>query len=114
MALVCYHGENPHTINQERADIILQAVSEPDRRKIIDAIKDEFKTASQIAKDAEMPLTIAYRRLHELSEKNILITSSRINERKKKEMTYKSKVRKVVATYDNGTVDVKIYTNVRD
>ena len=114
MALVCYHGENPHTINQERADIILQAVSEPDRRKIIDAIKDEYKTASQIAKDTGIAQTIVYRRLHELSEKNILITSGRISETKKKENLYKSKVRKVVATYDNGTVDVKIYTNVRD
>ena len=114
MALVCYHGENPHTIDQKRADVILQALSEPERRKIIDTIKDDFKTASQIAKDANIPQTIVYRRLHELSEKNILITSGRINATKKKESLYKSKVRKVIATYDKGTVDVKIYTNVRD
>lgn len=114
MALVCYHGENPHIIDQKRADIILQAVSEPERRKIIDTIKNEFKSATQISKDTKIPQTIVYRRLHELSEKNILITSGRINSSKKKETLYKSKVRKVIATYDNGAVDVKIYTNVRD
>ena len=114
MALVCYHGDNPHVINQERADVILQAVSEPERRKIIDTIKDDFKTAIQISKSTQIPLTIVYRRLHELNEKNILLTSGRINSLKKKETLYKSKVRKVVATYDNGTVDVKIFTNLRD
>lgn len=114
MALICFHGENPHIINQERADVILQVLSEPERRKIIDTIKNEFKTAVQIAKDTKIPVTTIYRRLTELTEKNILIASARINASKKKELIYKSKVRKVIATFDNGAVDVKIYTNLRD
>ena len=114
MALVCFHGENPHVINQERADIILQALSEPERRKIIGTIKNDFKTPVQIARDTDIPITTVYRRLRELDEKNVLITSGRINQSKKKELLYKSKVRKVVATYDGGSIDVKIYTNLRD
>lgn len=114
MALVCYHGENPHIINQQRADVILRVLSEPERRKIINTIKDDFKTAIQIAQETEIPVASVYRRIHELNEKNILITTAKINSQKKREMRYKSKVRKVIAKFDEGTVDVKIYTNLRD
>ena len=35
MALVCFHGDNPHVINQERADLVLGVISDSDNRKII-------------------------------------------------------------------------------
>ena len=114
MALVCYHGENPHIINQERADTILQIISDPERRKIINTIKYKSKSAMQISKETNLPLSSVYRRIHELTAKNILITSGAINEQNKKEILYKSKIHKVQATFDNEVMDVKIFTNLRD
>ena len=69
MALVCYHGENPHIINQERADIILGAIADPSRRKIIVCVKDEFKTAQQISRETSLPITTIYRKYMNLMKK---------------------------------------------
>ena len=113
MALVCYHGQNPHIINQERADVILGVVVDPMFRKIIDCIKDDFKSAKQISQELELPITTTYRYIHELEEKNVLILSSRIKFGKKT-FAFKSKIQKVVSTFEGETVDVKIYTNLRD
>lgn len=114
MALVCYHGSNPHTIDQKRADTILQIIANPERRKIINSIRDDFKTVNQIAEVSELSISTVYRKLRELSDKNILITSGRINSQKKRELTYKSKIRKVVTVFEEDALDIKIYTNLRD
>ena len=37
-----------------------------------------------------------------------------INSRHKKANKYKSKIRKIVTTYDDTVTDVKIYSNLRD
>jgi len=91
MALVCHHGENPHVINQERADIILGVIAEPNLRNIIHCIKDDFKNAKQIANELHLPLTTTYRHLHELEEKNILILSSKM-QYGKRTFSFKSKI----------------------
>ena len=114
MALVCYHGENPHRINQERADEILETVSDPYQRKIIGCIKDESKTVFQISKDAGIATSTVYRKIHKLDEKKLLISSGSITPQKKREFKYKSKIRKVVTVFDEDVIDVKIYTNLRD
>ncbi|WP_316505331.1 ArsR family transcriptional regulator [Nitrosopumilus sp.] len=114
MALVCYHGENPHIINQERADIILNAISDPERRKIIASIKNEFKKVSQISEETHLSTSTTYRKIHELNEKNLLISSSKISANGKREFTYKSKIQKVIMTFEYDALDVRIYTNLRD
>ena len=114
MPLVCYHGENPHIIDQERADMILQVISDPERRKIINSIKDEAKTAIQISKETGLSISTVYRKIRELAEKHVVITSGRINSQNKREFNFKSKIRKVVTVFDNDALDVKIYTNLRD
>ena len=114
MALVCYHGNNPHVINQERADFILKTIADPDRRKVIASIKNEFKTAIQISKETGITLNKVYKKIHELTSRNVLISSSKINSRGKKEFSYKSKIRKVLVEFEDDILDVQIYTNLRD
>ena len=113
MALVCFHGDNPHVINQERADLVLGVISDLDNRKIIGVIKDEFKTAKEISQEIDLPITTIYRKLRLLDKKNVLISSSKI-ELGKREFTYKSKIQKVSILFEDNTLDVKIYTNLRD
>ena len=114
MALVCYHGENPHTINQDRADLVLGAISDPDRRKIISSIRNKFKTINQISEETGLPISTTYRKIHELDENKLLIPSGKIGIHGKKEFTYKSKIQKVTMTFENDVLDIKIYTNLRD
>ena len=84
MALVCYHGENPHIINQERADMVLAAISDKNSRKIISSIKDEFKKVNEITKDTGLPTSTVYRKVQDLHEKKLLITSGGISKFGKK------------------------------
>ena len=113
MALVCYHGENPHIINRERADMIVGIMADPNLRSIINCIKDEFKNVKQISQELKLPITTTYRHIHELDEKNVLILSSKI-QFGKKTFEFKSKIQKVISTFQGQTIDIKIYTNLRD
>ena len=114
MALVCYHGKNPHIIDQERADIILNAISDVERRKIITSIKNQFKTVNEISEKTELSTSTVYRKIKELNEKNLLISSSQILKNGKREFSYKSKIQRVEMNFEYDTLDVKIYTNLRD
>jgi len=113
MTLVCFHGENPHVIDRKRADVVLYAISDPDRRKIIGAIRDDFKTANQVCRETGLAISTVYRRINELNQNNLLIATARVT-KNGKEFSYKSKIRKVVATFDNAAMDVQIHTNLRD
>ena len=114
MALVCYHGEIPHKINQERANSILKTVLDLNRRKIIFCIKNEPKTISQISEETGLSISSVYRKIRKLDEKKLLFLSGNINLHKKREFRYKSKIRKVVVVFDKNSIDVKIYSNLRD
>jgi len=72
MALVCYHGETPYKINQDRADVILKTMLDHDRRKIISCIKNESKTVIQISQETGLSISSVYRKIRELDEKKLL------------------------------------------
>ncbi|MCH7647806.1 MAG: winged helix-turn-helix transcriptional regulator [Thaumarchaeota archaeon] len=114
MALVCYHGETPHKINQDRADVILKIILDKERRKIIFCISNESKTQSQISKETGLSISSVYRRIHDLNEKELLILSGNINLHGRREFRYKSKIRKVVIVFDKDVTDVKVYSNLRE
>ena len=114
MTLVCYHGNNPHVITQDRADLVLIAISEPDRRKILSVIKNDFKSVNEIAKELDFSASTVYRRISELNEKNLLISTSRIRINGKREFFYKSKICKVYMKFVDDSIDIQIYTNLRD
>lgn len=110
---MCYHGNNPHIINQERADMIVGVMADSNLRNVVSCIKDEFKNVKQISQDLKLSISSTYRYIHELDDKNILILSSKIQSGKKT-FAYKSKIQKVISTFEGQTVDIKIYTNLRD
>ncbi len=113
MALVCYHGEIPHKINQDKANTILKTVLDLNRRKIIFCIKNESKTIMQISEETGLSISSVYRRIRDLEKKKLLILSGNINLHRGKEFRYKSKIRKVVVVFDKDVTDVKIYSNLR-
>ena len=114
MSLTYYHGETPQRINSERADEILKTMINPIYRKVLVDIKDNSKTILQISKDLELSISKTYRILNKLNEKKLLIVTGEINSHHKKASKYKSKIRKIVTTFDDNGTDVKIYSNLRD
>ena len=111
--LVCYHGETPHIINQQRADMILEVIADTRLRNVINCTKDDFKNVKQVSQELKLSVSTTYRCINELKRKNILLVSSNI-EFGKKRFAYKSKIQKVISTFDGTKIDVKIYTNLRD
>lgn len=111
--LICYHGRNPHTIDQERVDIVVGIIADPHLRSVINCIKDEFKNVKQISRELKLSLSTTYRYIHELDKKNVLILSSKI-QFGRKTFAYKSKIQKVILTFEGQTTDVRIYSNLRD
>jgi len=114
MALVCYHGEIPHKINQDKANTILETVLDLDRRKIIFCIKNKSKTIMQISEETGLSISSVYRKIRKLDEKKLLFLSGDINLHRKREFRYKSRIRKVVVIFDQDGIDVKIYSNLRN
>ena len=114
MALVCYHGEIPHKINQDRANIILKTILDPVLRKVIFCIKDESKPVSQISNETGLSISSVYRRIRDLDKKKLLFLSGIIRLQGQREFRYKSRIRKVVVVFDKDVTDVKVYSNLRD
>ena len=113
MMLICHHGENPHVINQQRTDMIVGVIADPKLHSIINCVKDKFKNVKQISNELKLSVSTTYHHIHELDRKNILILSCKI-QFGKKIFLYKSKICKVVSTFEGQKIDVKIYTNLRD
>jgi len=113
MTLVCYHGEIPHKINQDKASIILKTILDIDRRKVIFCIKNESKPVSQISKETGLSISSVHRRIHDLDKMKLLFLSGDTNLLGRREFRYKSKIRKVVVVFDKDVTDVKVYSNLR-
>jgi len=114
MALVCYHGETPHRIDQDRASEIVKVMLDSTNRKIITCIKDDAKNIIQIQKETNIPTSTIYRRLCTLNNKRLIILSGDINSDGRKFLKYKSKIRKVVTIVEDDVLDVKIFSNLKD
>jgi DNA-binding transcriptional ArsR family regulator len=114
MSLTYYHKETPQRIDSDRTNEILKVMIDPISRKILVDIKDNSKTILQISKDLELTISKTYRTLNKLNKKKLLIVTGEINSRHKKTSKYKSKIRKIIRTYDDIVTDVKIYSNLRD
>lgn len=114
MSVTYYHGEIPQSIELDRANEIIKAMIDPASRKILVNIKNNSKTVLQISKDLDLSISKTYRMLNKLNKKKLLIVTGEINSHHKKASKYKSRIRKIVTTYDDTVADVKIFSNLRD
>ncbi len=113
MDLAFYHDETSYKIDQKKADVILRIILDQENRMIINCIKDESKTISQIVNNTGISTSTVYRKIHNLNEKKLLILSGDINIQGKREFKYQSKIRKVVTVFEEGIIDVKVYANLK-
>ena len=92
-------------------DNILEVVADKYCRAILDTTMYKPKSVMEIAIDAKIPLSTAYRRLQYLEEQKLLWTSGEINEDGKRMYLYKSKVRGIKCNFNDGQIEVEIILN---
>jgi|TARA_Y100001949_G_scaffold176019_1_gene187544 DNA-binding transcriptional regulator YhcF (GntR family) len=95
----------------DRKQIYLQILSDQFCMKIISCIIDDAKTAVQIAKETNIPISTIYRRLQFLQENKTVKISGGINKDGKFFM-YRSKLRAISTSYDGTTVRISVTPNL--
>ncbi len=95
----------------EKKDNILEVVADKYCRAILDTTMYKPKSVMEIAIDAKIPLSTAYRRLQLLEEQKLLWTSGEINEDGKRMYLYKSKIKGIKCQFDSGRIEVELILN---
>ena len=104
--------KNAYKIEESsKKDALLAIVADKYCRIIIDATKDKPKSAMELAYETKIPISTIYRRLQTLHDSSLLHTSGMISEDGKKLFLYKSKVKGIHSTFEDGNVDIKLILN---
>jgi DNA-binding Lrp family transcriptional regulator len=106
------------------ADFKILARDSPLRKAILKALSDEYsrtimnytiekpKSVVDISKDCDVPMTTAYRRVHELEESKILkITGSIVTDDGKKYFLYQNRLKAIYVVFGLDALDVQIVEN---
>lgn len=95
----------------EKKDTILTAISDKYSRIILEATLSAPKTALEISTEHQIPISTVYRRLQALHDAKLLAISGSISDDGKKFFMYKSKIRRVSTSFQNGMIDVSVIPN---
>lgn len=91
---------------------ILKALSDEYSRAIMTYTIDAPKSVVDIVKDCNIPMTTAYRRVHELEENKILkVTGSIVTDDGKKYFLYQSRLKAIYVVFGLESLDVQIVEN---
>ena len=94
-----------------KKDNILEVVADKYCRAILDTTMYKPKSVMDIAIDAKIPLSTAYRRLQFLEGQKLLWISGEINEDGKRMFLYKSKIRGIRCMFNQEQVEVEMILN---
>lgn len=98
----------------QKKDGLLQILSDRYCRKIIETTMNGFKSATQIASDANIPISTVYRRIQALHENKALRITGMISDDGKKYFLYKSRIRSILTSFDGSHIEVQIVPNSKD
>ncbi len=104
-------NQNYKMVDEEKVGGFLEILSDLYCRKIIEATLYKPKSAIEIAKEFDIPISTVYRRIQSLHDSKILSTTGNISEDGKKYFLYKSRISAIQTTYENGNVQVMIASN---
>ncbi len=91
---------------------ILKALSDEYSRTIMNYAIEKPKSVVDIVKDCNIPMTTAYRRVHELEENKILkVTGSIVTDDGKKYFLYQSRIKAIYVVFGLDALDVQIVDN---
>ena len=93
-------------------DAILKALSDEYSRTIMNYTIEKPKSVIDIVKDCDIPMTTAYRRIHELEENKILkVAGSIITDDGKKFFLYQNRLKAIYVIFGLESLDVQIVEN---
>ena len=91
---------------------ILKALSDEYSRTIMNYTIEKPKSVVDISKDCDVPMTTAYRRVHELEDNKILkITGSIVTDDGKKYFLYQNRLKAIYVVFGLDALDVQIVEN---
>ena len=103
--------ENVFRIEDVEEDGILEVIADKYCRTILYATTSQAKSVMEIAIDAQIPISTAYRKIQLLDKHNMLFTSGKINEDGKKMFLYKSKIKGMQCNFNGHQMEVKLILN---
>ena len=103
---------NQLTIKEsERKEIFLEILSDKYCRLILESIMNTPKSAIEISRDKEIPLSTVYRRIQQLHDSHMIRTSGIITDEGKRLFLYKSKIKEVNTRFYDGKITVDVVFN---
>jgi len=95
----------------ERKESFLEILSDKYCRFILEAIMNTPKSAIEISREKEIPLSTVYRRIQQLHDAKMIRTSGIITEEGKRIFLYKRKIKAVNTSFHDGIIDVDVVFN---
>ena len=95
----------------ERKELFLEILSDKYCRLILETIMDVPKSAIEISREKDIPLSTVYRRIQQLHDSHMVRTSGIITEEGKRLFLYKSKIKEVNTSFSNGKIEVGVIFN---
>ncbi|QMU53455.1 MAG: ArsR family transcriptional regulator [Nitrosopumilus sp.] len=91
---------------------ILKALSDDYSRTIMNATIEKSKSVVDLVKECDIPMTTAYRRIHELEDSKILkVTGAIVTDDRKKYYLYQNRIKSIYVTFGLESLDVQIVDN---
>ncbi|HSB83909.1 MAG TPA: ArsR family transcriptional regulator [Nitrosarchaeum sp.] len=95
----------------ERKDSLLEVISDKYCRTIIESTMHKPKSAMEITAETGIPISTVYRRIQTLHDSKLLSTTGNISIDGKKFFLYKSKIKGIQSTFNDGQIEVEIILN---
>lgn len=98
--------------DQKFKNAVLQALADEYSRTILAFIMDKPKSVIEISTECKIPVSTAYRRMHDLEEASLVqVTGSIINDDGKKYYLYRSKIKAVRTIFGIASLEVEVTPN---
>ncbi|PJC50277.1 MAG: transcriptional regulator [Nitrosopumilales archaeon CG_4_9_14_0_2_um_filter_34_16] len=95
----------------EKKDSILEILSDKYCRAILESIMHTPKSAIEITAETSIPMSTVYRRMQSLHDNKLVAISGMITDEGKRLFMYKSKVKGIQSSFNNGKTEVELILN---
>ena len=95
----------------EKKDSLLEILSDKYCRSILESVMHKPKSVIEITSKTNIPMSTVYRRVQALHDNKLLHISGTITGEGKRLLMYKSKIRGMKSTFDNGQIEVELIPN---
>ena len=92
----------------EKKEDILEILSDKYCRTILESIMYIPKSAIEITAETKIPMSTVYRRIQSLHDSRLVATSGMITSEGKRLFMYKSKIKGIQSSFNNGKTEVEL------